>query len=573
MSTLITGKHSPRRGLALSLRTLAVLLLGGLLTLTGAQAASAHAELLSTTPENGAVLDEAPAEAVLTFNESVQLIDGSIRLFPGDEDPLTLDAHVSNTSVIAALPADLADGAYALSYRVVSADGHPISGAITFTIGDTPQAVATTPVVETATPPSTQFAVSVLTALQYLTLLIFAGLILFERLVLRSNTPPDRRSRNILRLTGIVAAAASLLLIPASALNVAGESLAAVVSPSAWWPGVFWAPVVAAIIVCVGLTGAAVLWTRQQDRRGTRLLAALLPLLALAAPVLVGHTQLMEPRALIIAADLGHLLAGSFWTGGVLGLLLFLAATRATTVREASTAPALAAKVVQKFSRLAIWSVVILAVSGTVMGVLIVGSFDALITTSYGLTLLLKIGIVIPVIAIAVYNRTRLLPRITSRPTARMQWQTLTRTLSYEAALLIAVLLLTGFLTNLSPTHEHHDTSSASTAATAQTVTIDADAQGLALRGELEPALTGENEITFTLEYDGESVAPDEVTLRTTQAEHDLGPFETTAELDPATGEYSAELNMPVAGEWELQVLARVSTFAQPIVTIPVTVN
>lgn len=573
MSTLITGKHSPRRGLALSLRTLAVLLLGGLLTLTGAQSASAHAELLSTTPENGAVLDEAPAEAVLTFNESVQLIDGSIRLFPGDEDPLTLDAHVSNTSVIAALPADLADGAYALSYRVVSADGHPISGAITFTIGDTPQAVATTPVVETATPPSTQFAVSVLTALQYLTLLIFAGLILFERLVLRSNTPPDRRSRNILRLTGIVAAAASLLLIPASALNVAGESLAAVVSPSAWWPGVFWAPVVAAIIVCVGLTGAAVLWTRQQDRRGTRLLAALLPLLALAAPVLVGHTQLMEPRALIIAADLGHLLAGSFWTGGVLGLLLFLAATRATTVREASTAPALAAKVVQKFSRLAIWSVVILAVSGTVMGVLIVGSFDALITTSYGLTLLLKIGIVIPVIAIAVYNRTRLLPRITSRPTARMQWQTLTRTLSYEAALLIAVLLLTGFLTNLSPTHEHHDTSSASTAATAQTVTIDADAQGLALRGELEPALTGENEITFTLEYDGESVAPDEVTLRTTQAEHDLGPFETTAELDPATGEYSAELNMPVAGEWELQVLARVSTFAQPIVTIPVTVN
>ncbi len=519
------------------------------------------------------MLDEAPAEAVLTFNESVQLIDGSIRLFPGDEDPLTLDAHVSNTSVIAALPADLADGAYALSYRVVSADGHPISGAITFTIGDTPQAVATTPVVETATPPSTQFAVSVLTALQYLTLLIFAGLILFERLVLRSNTPPDRRSRNILRLTGIVAAAASLLLIPASALNVAGESLAAVVSPSAWWPGVFWAPVVAAIIVCVGLTGAAVLWTRQQDRRGTRLLAALLPLLALAAPVLVGHTQLMEPRALIIAADLGHLLAGSFWTGGVLGLLLFLAATRATTVREASTAPALAAKVVQKFSRLAIWSVVILAVSGTVMGVLIVGSFDALITTSYGLTLLLKIGIVIPVIAIAVYNRTRLLPRITSRPTARMQWQTLTRTLSYEAALLIAVLLLTGFLTNLSPTHEHHDTSSASTAATAQTVTIDADAQGLALRGELEPALTGENEITFTLEYDGESVAPDEVTLRTTQAEHDLGPFETTAELDPATGEYSAELNMPVAGEWELQVLARVSTFAQPIVTIPVTVN
>lgn len=573
MSTLIAGKHSPRRGLALSLRALTALLLGGLLTLAGAQAASAHAELLSTTPENGTVLDQAPAEAVLTFNEPVQLIDGSIRLFPGDDDPLILDAHVSNTSVIAALPGDVPDGAYALSYRVVSADGHPISGAITFTIGDTPQEGAATPVVETATPPDTQFAVSALTALQYLTLLVFAGLILFERLVLRSTTPPDRRSRNILRLTGIAAAAASLLLIPMSALNVTGESLPAVVNPSAWWPGVFWAPVAAAIIVCVGLAGAAVLWTRQQERRGTRLLAALLPLLALAAPVLVGHTQLMEPRALIIAADLGHLLAGSFWTGAVLGLLLFLAATRVTNNPEAGTAPALAVKVVQRFSRVAVWSVVILAVSGTVMGVMIVGSFDALITTSYGLTLLLKIGIVIPVIAIAAYNRTRLLPRIASRPTARMQWQTLTRTLSYEAALLIAVLLLTGFLTNLSPTHEHHGTSGASAVAAAQIVTIDADAQGLALQGELEPALTGENEITFTLEYDGAPVTPDEVTLRTTQPEHDLGPFETTAELDPETGEYYAHLDMPVAGEWEIQVLARVSTFAQPIVTIPITVN
>lgn len=573
MSTLIAGKHSPRRRLALPLRALAALLLGGLLVLMGAQAASAHAELLSTTPENGAVLDEAPAEAVLTFNEPVQLIDGSIRLFPGDEDPLTLDAHVNNTSVIAALPADLADGAYALSYRVVSADGHPISGAITFTIGDGQADSATAPIVQTATPQDTQFAVSALTALQYLSLLVFAGLILFERLVLRSTAPPEHRFRNILRLTGIGAGTTSLLLIPTSALNVTGNPLTAVIDPTAWWSGVLWAPVTAAIIVCVGLAGAAVLSIRQLGSRGMRLLAVLPPLLALAAPVLVGHTQLMEPRALIIAADVGHLLAGAFWTGGVLGLLLFLAATRVTSTQEAGSSPALAAKVVQRFSGVAVWGVVILAVSGTVMGIMIVGSVDALITTSYGLTLILKIGIVIPVIAIAAYNGLRLLPRISSRPTARMQWQTLTRTLSYEAALLVAILLLTGFLTNLSPTHDHHDTPTENTAATAQTVTIDADTQGLSLRGELEPALTGENEITFTLEYDGEPVTPDEVTIRTHQAEHDLGPFQTTAELDPATGQYSANLDMPVAGEWEIQVLARVSTFAQPIVTIPVAVN
>lgn len=300
------------------------------------------------------------------------------------------------------------------------------------------------------------------------------------------------------------------------------------------------------------------------------MLGVLLTLLALAAPVLVGHTQLMEPRALIIGADIGHLLAGSFWIGGVLGLLLFLSSARGT---GNGTAPTLAVKVVQRFSRLAVWSVAILAVSGTIMGIMIVGSFDTLVTTSYGLTLLLKIGIVIPVIAIAAYNRLRLLPRIYSRPTARMQRQTLNRTLAYEAALLVAVLLLTGFLTNLSPAHEHHDDRAGSAANTTQTVTLDADAQGLSLRGELEPALTGENEITFTLEYDGESVTPDEVKIRTRLPEHDLGPFEAAAELDPAAGSYSAQLDMPVAGEWQVQVIARVSTFAEPIVSIPISVR
>lgn len=570
MSILIAGKRRSRNRLLGALRVLAALLLGGAFVLTGAQAASAHAELLSTTPDDGAALDRAPAEAVLTFNEPVQLIDGSIRLFPGDEDPLTLDVHVRNTSVVAPLPATLDEGAYALSYRVVSADGHPISGAITFTIGDAAGSPTDAPVVEATTPQGTAFAVSALTALQYLSLLVFAGLLLFERLVLRNVSPPDHRTLAIMRGTGIAAVAASLLLIPASALNLTGEPLVAVINPAAWWAGVFWAPMAAAAVVSAGVVGATLLSTHSRQHRGTRLLAVLVTLLALAAPVLVGHTQLMEPRALIIGADLGHLLAGSLWTGGVVGLLLFVASARAT---GSGTAPTLAVKVVQRFSRLAVWSVALLTVSGTIMGTMIVGSVDTLVTTSYGLTLLLKIGIVIPVVAIAAYNKLRLLPRICSRPTARMQWHTLHRTLAYEAALLVAVLFLTGFLTNLSPAHEHHDLISSNTAGVAQTVTLDADAQGLSLEGELEPALTGENEVTFTLEYDGEPVTPDEVTIRTRLAEHELGPFEAVPVLDAATGAYSVSLDMPLRGQWELTVNARVSTFVEPIVTVPVTIN
>lgn len=571
MSTLIAGKQHPQRSTRGLLRAAAAILLGGLLVLVGAQSASAHAELLSTTPEDGAVLEQAPAEGVLTFNEPVQLIDGSIRLFPGDEAPITLDAHVNNTHVVAEFPSGLEDGRFALSYRVVSSDGHPITGAIAFTIGDS-GGVTSAPVIDTQTPEETTFALSALTALQYLALLVFAGLLFFDRLVLRNTEPITARTAVFLRWTGMAAVVASILLVPVSALNVTGESVAKIGVPSAWWPGLLWAPGIAAVLVLAGVAGAYILARRDRTLRYAQLVALAFPLLALAAPVLVGHSQLVEPQVLIMISDYGHLLAGSFWAGGVLGLILFLAEARPARGDPAGTDPKFAANVVRRFSRFAVWSVIILAISGITMGIMIVGDVDTLLTSVYGLTLLLKTSIVIPIIAIAAYNRLCLIPSLATRPTAPMRWRFLTRTLSYEAALLIAVLAVTGFLTNLSPGHEHH-TEAAAPAAIAETVNISADSQRLTVEGTLEPALTGDNEISFTLRYKDEPVAPEEVTLRVSLPEHDLGPFEIVPELDAETGEYTAQLTLPVAGEWQIQVIARTSTFTEPIASIPITIQ
>nr|WP_262927833.1 CopD family protein [Microbacterium sp. NIBRBAC000506063] len=97
------------------------------------------------------------------------------------------------------------------------------------------------------------------------------------------------------------------------------------------------------------------------------------------------------------------------------------------------------------------FSVVLLAVSGTIMAILILDSWDALVSTGYGRTLLLKLGIVVAVVALAAWNRTRLLPAITRRPPATLQWATLRRILGYEAALLVTVIAVTGFLSNSSP--------------------------------------------------------------------------------------------------------------------------
>ena len=571
MTAVIAGRPRALPPVRQLLRLVVALVVTGVVLLLAAQAASAHAELVSTTPQDGATLEEPPAEVVLTFNEPVQLLDDSMRLFPGDGSPVALEAHVSSTEVIAPVPGELGDGSYALSYRVVSADGHPISGALTFTVGDG-HGPSSAPTLETHTPQATQLAVRVLTAIHYLTLFVMAGLVFFERIVLRGARPLDDRAVQLLRWAGICAVMASVLLIPVSALNVTGSPLVAVLTPSAWWPGVLWAPVVTAGLVLLGVAVTLLLRTRDPGGVPGLLVRTTALLLALLAPVLIGHTQLVAPRTIIVIADVGHLLAGSFWTGGVIGLLFLLAGER-RAARAGTREPERVAGVVERFSRWAVWSVLVLALSGTLMALMILDGVDALLTTAYGRTLLVKLGIVALIVAIAGYNRLRLLPRLSLHPTARVRWRLLTRTLASEATLLIVVLIITGFLTSLSPGSDHDSDPAQTPAAAAAPVIISEEAQDLGVEGVLEPASIGENRFTFTLRYEGEPLTPDEVALRVTLPDRDLGPFDVVPDLDPESGEYTAQLSLPVDGDWQVQVSARVSTFAEPVVAIPVTIR
>src|SRR5699024_4145557 len=273
-------------------------------------------------------------------------------------------------------------------------------------------------------------------------------------------------------------------------------------------------------------------------------------LAALLAPVLVGHTMAFEPRALMMAADAGHLLAGAFWIGGLTGLLIHLART-GRAGRDALSAAA----AVERFSRFALWSVLLLAASGSAMGVVPVGSLGALVSTRYGLALLIKLWVIAPIVAIAAYNRFRLVPALAGAPTGAPRWRTLIRTLACEAGLLVVVLVVTGVLTNLSP---GPDEQPAGATAPAETIELEASAQQLEVDGSLRPALAGANELTFTLRYEGEPVTPEEVTVRARAPEHDLGPFEVEPDLDPDTGSYTATLTLPIDGDWDLQVVARV---------------
>lgn len=104
-----------------------------LLVVLGAGAAQAHSELVSTTPEDGQVLDAPPTELTFTFNED--LLPDFVNFVATDPGGQVLELAVSGVSgptATVAWPAEAPGGEWRVDYRVVSQDGHPVEGSIAF---------------------------------------------------------------------------------------------------------------------------------------------------------------------------------------------------------------------------------------------------------------------------------------------------------------------------------------------------------------------------------------------------------------------------------------------------------
>jgi len=135
---------TPRRRLA-TLAALLVALVPGLLLAT-AHPASAHAALISSDPADGSSVETLPGEVTLEFNEAIADPAYVVVTAPDGVRVNVGDATVAGPQVTQALDAQglaLPAGTYTLAYRVVSADGHPISGEQTFEVA-TPTAADTT---------------------------------------------------------------------------------------------------------------------------------------------------------------------------------------------------------------------------------------------------------------------------------------------------------------------------------------------------------------------------------------------------------------------------------------------
>ena len=580
-----------------------------MLLVIGAGSASAHTTLLSIDPADGVVLTVAPAAITLTFNEPVQVRDGGVRVLDaaGTEQPVMVQA-VDTRVVIT--PSALGSGTFIVSWRVISADSHPVSGGSTFSVGTASTQLVSPPSVDHDQ--STQWAAAGVQALSYLGVLGAAGLTAFDLVVLAGGPAPGharrRRTAGLLAVVGVLGA---VLVVPVTSVRQSGASLAGVLDPASWSDPPFDGPWLSALLI---VAGSAVSWWgawRSRPPRGRARCAAGMAGVgvSLGALSLVGHTRVFGPPALVLTADLLHVTVAAFWFGGLIALTITLAAARVAgvdsplTVGELAgvtsgggsgtppqqpspsptaasgetgvhTAPASVAAVLQRFSIVAAGLVALLAVTGVILGWRVLGSFEALFSTAYGAALLIKLAIVVPVLGIAGWNRYRLLPTVVGAPDSATGWSRIGSAIKLEAVLLVAILAVTGVLVNSNP-------ALSTPASTAGTATISAPPiqQRLPLGGGsativLTPGALGINALEFRItDANGALVEPlADPSVRLWMPAAEIGPLDRPA-TRTGPGSYQAAVDLPLAGQWVIQIGARTSQFENPTVDFPVQIR
>ncbi|TVR36739.1 MAG: hypothetical protein EA388_02975 [Nitriliruptor sp.] len=571
------GRATARRGLAaLFTATLATLVLAATAT-----PALAHASLVEATPSDRSTLDDVPEQVTLQFDEPVTLPTGGLRVFDGDANRID-DGEVDvggPETIGVGLPADLPDGGYVVTYRVLSADSHPVGGVYTFTIGEAaPVDDAVVADLFAGGGQVVGIIGSALRAIGYVAVLLATGVVFITALIVRR--PEDRRrAARLSARAAVVGIAATILAVPVQAIAVTGGGLLEVLRPAVLGEVLASSFGQGTLVRLVWLIVLAVFVAR-----GAALLpSAVAAAVALGSFLLDGHQRSVEPMWLLMGSDIVHLGAGAVWFGGLVLLVLLV---RSRSIDDDAVG---AARLVARFSSVALVSFIAVSLAGTAMSWALVRTPNALITTTYGWTLMAKVGLVGLVVLVALYNRQRLVPAIAARAVpaggsidagdevvaadavvrrSRVAWQQLRTTLTIEVSLLVAVLAVTGALVTIQPAAQ-------AAGVTGAFQTVEALTDDLDVEVTVDPNQAGLNAIhIYVLDETGRPAADvEDLYIDVTFVPEEIGPLR----IEPffaGTGHWTTNTEaLAFDGEWRIEVIAGLDRFTEERAEITVFVN
>ncbi|WP_241175654.1 copper resistance protein CopC [Modestobacter sp. KNN46-3] len=564
-------------------------LLGVLVDVGTARPAAAHATVVTTTPADSARLDFAPAEVVIEFDEPVSLGAGYARVLDGEGERVdTGAAEVRGSTLTVPLRDQLPDAGYVVTYRVVSADSHPVSGAFSFAVGEGELVAAGSVGEGDGADPGVAVALPVARWLSYLGLTLGLGV----PLVLATCWPGGWAVPRLRRLAGaglaavVVGGVLSLLL---QGPYAAGSGLGSLVDPqllgttldSTFGRTLLLRVVLAGLLAAVLLRG----WRRgRAPGTGWLIAAGGLAAALVVAVAAVGHPVAGPLPVLAVAVAAVHVAAMSAWLGGLVALF-------AGALRGPTPAGELAAAL-PRWSSLAAGCIGALVVTGVLQSVREVGSVSALFATTYGWVLVAKVVLVLLVLVAALVSRDWVQQRVGTRrrPSRRVVAQAfaageasttdgpatgdpatedpaaeppatigvLRRAVLVELVGAAVVLALSAVLVGTPPAK----------AAVAQPVEVTLPLQSAGgttgagtVQVLLDPATPGPTTLhVYLFDADGRLTQPQQIGVTLTEVGQEIGPLDV--DLAPAgPGHYVGDPTLPTDGSWTLTVTVRLDEF------------
>jgi copper transport protein len=335
--------------------------------------ALAHAVLLASDPAAGARIEHAPHAVTLTFDEHVETSLGSLRVLDAGGT-----AHSSGPVIhpdgdatrVAVGLENMTIGRYVVAWQVVSADSHVVSGAYAFGVG-----------VPAGNPPAPVADNGAALFIPILHFFILAGVLLGIGLPIGAAAiaRTTRRTPNFVEFGAWIVLAFAAFADLAFRADLTGGTLAGAIATRI---GVL-------RLVTIGAALAGVLSLIGKQRRWA--LLAVASLTAAVSLALAGHAADGAQWPIGVAADVLHLLAAASWIG-----VLAIGTTLAAGPELRGISPVAAS------------AVAMLVITGIVQTIRNAGSLDALLTTTYGRTIDLKIALLVVLLVLALNARRAL---------------------------------------------------------------------------------------------------------------------------------------------------------------------
>ena len=451
---------------------------------------SAHTEFESSDPADGSTLAEQPTVITLRFTEEAEIVGDGLRLLDADAAVVPTDVEQSTDgTVITVRPRRALDsGRYGVQWNVAGTDGHPLSGSFQFRIqlrsapatstsierqlvsNTTAPATSAETQTETTTASTAPTSSTATTAAADISspttsvdplaevlasesgnrsgpgwaaigrsVLILGVLIVLGAMAVSTFVVIDAEDRiAVLRWARwaalpIIAGTVIDVLGQAGAIGGVTDSLDDVLSD---WLGV------AAALRLAGACGLLLLVRKPQVASST----GVPPLMLIPAALLVlsfsfdGHTVSRGFPPLHAMVNIVHVTAASVWAGSV----IVVAALIVHRIRSGRPSDVL--MLALRLSSISTISLGALFIAGVLLSIIVVNSFDDLLETEWGLTLLLKVAAVAVSLSFAVYNRFTLLPRLQAAPADPGRRVAVRATLTAEAIVMVLIIVSTAWL-------------------------------------------------------------------------------------------------------------------------------